>query len=186
MQRKRSTEEEESTTAVQREMKEQNWNETGFTQVCLVLIAAFVRVFLLLPSVAVTWFCVVKSRRWEERLPLSLALLSFTASHRPSRVSSSFLWGRSCAWWGDGSTGDPWILVLCFLLRGLQDLQHTKNITKSAQVNGCQMWEYTCSSNTIQTENTYHIKATKCGENSVVSAVISGQQILLLGWSNVF
>lgn len=128
MQRKRSTEEEESATAVQREMKEQNWrNETGFNQVCLFLVVAFVRVFLLLPSVAVTWFRVVKSRWWGEGGDdddrLLLALLSFSASHRPSRLSSSFLWGRGCAWWGDGSARDPWILVLCFLLRGLQDLQ---------------------------------------------------------------
>lgn len=45
--------------------REQNWrNETGFIQVCLFffLVVAFVRVFLLLPSVAVAWFGVVKSR----------------------------------------------------------------------------------------------------------------------------
>lgn len=93
------------------------------------LIVAFIRGFLL-PSVTATWFRVVKSRWWGND-HLSLALLSFSASRRLSRLSSSFLWGRGCAWWSDGSGRDPSILVLCFLLRGLQDLQHTnKQISK--------------------------------------------------------
>lgn len=93
------------------------------------LIVAFIRVFLL-PSVTVTWFRVVKSRWWGND-HLSLALLSFSASCRLSRLSSSFLWGWGCAWWSDGSGRDPSILVLCFLLRGLQDLQQTnKQISK--------------------------------------------------------
>lgn len=108
--------------------REQNWrNETGFIQVCLFfffLVVAFVRVFLLLPSVAVAWFGVVKSRWGGGVDHLSPALLSFSASRRPFRLSSSFLWRWGCAWWGDGSArGDPSILVLCFLLRGLQDLK---------------------------------------------------------------
>lgn len=52
--------------------REQNWsNETGFNQMCLFLIVAFVRLFLRLPSVAVTWFRVVKSRWWGGRPRLS-------------------------------------------------------------------------------------------------------------------
>lgn len=157
MQRKRSTEEEESATAVQREMKrrEEDWsNETGFNQVCLFLTVAFVRVFLRLPSVAVTWFPVVKSRwrgegaagetttsLWLSSQSLHLIVLP-VCLHR-------FFGGGAVRGGVTGRPGIPEYWYFAFFSEGFR-IYKTANKSKVSTSHGL---NHTCSSNSIKNYN---------------------------------
>lgn len=122
-------EEEESMTAAQREVREKKkersgeWKKTGLGCVwkewrwsVLLLCRVSLQLRLL-------FLCSEKPTGGDDHLSLSSS-----ASLPPSlRPSSSLLWRLGCAGRSDGPTRvHPSVLVLCFLLRWLQDLMtHT-------------------------------------------------------------
>lgn len=122
MQRKRSTEEEESATAVQREMKE---NKTGEMRQALIRCVCFLNCcvrpcFLLLPSVAVTWFSCSEKSMTGGNGHLSLALLSFSASRRPPVGLHRFFGGGAVRGGVTGRPGIPEYWYFAFFSEGFR------------------------------------------------------------------